>query len=84
MARVTRPGGRVVICATRSSWRGFLIQLGWRTHRIAPATLADWMHEAGLVRVRRLRAGSRRFDALSSAWVGIVPETDRRDRGLED
>lgn len=84
MIRVTRPGGRVVICATQSTLRGFLIQLGWRTHRIAPAKLGRWMREAGLVRVRRLRAGSRRFDALSSAWVGMVPETDRRGRDLED
>lgn len=84
MVRVTRPGGRVVVCATRSTLRGFLIQLGWRTHRIAPATLGRWMCEAGLARVRRLSAGSRRFDALSSAWVGMVPETNKRGRGLED
>lgn len=72
MVRVTRPGGRVVVCATRSTLRGFLIQLGWRTHRIAPSTLNRWMREAGLVRVRRLSAKSRRFDALSSGWVGTV------------
>lgn len=73
MIRVTRPGGRVVICATRASVPGLLIQLRWRTHRLAPATLSGWMREAGLTGVRRLRSGTRRFDALSSAWTGMVP-----------
>ena len=77
MIRVTRAGGRVVICATRSSACGALIQLRWRTHRIAPASLAVWMTEAGLRDVRELRPGSRRFAALSSAWVGTVPADDR-------
>ena len=77
MIRVTRAGGRVVICATRSSACGALIQLSWRTHRIAPGLLARWMREAGLRDVRELRSGSRRFGALSSAWVGTVP-ADRR------
>jgi ubiquinone/menaquinone biosynthesis C-methylase UbiE len=57
MVRVARPGGRVAVCATRSRLRGFPIQLGWRTRRIAPATLAAWMRGAGLTRVRRLNAG---------------------------
>lgn len=72
MVRVTRPGGRIVVCATRTTLRGLLIQLGWRTHRIAPGTLAGWMSEAGLDGVRRLDAASSRFDSLSSAWTGIV------------
>ncbi|MEM7489127.1 MAG: class I SAM-dependent methyltransferase [Pseudomonadota bacterium] len=83
MVRVTRPGGHVVLCATRNTARGLLIQLRWRTHRLAPETLAGWMRAAGLQEVRQLRpvAGAS-TRAAAPGWAPSRPAIPPRLKGF--
>ena len=75
LTRVTRPGGRVLVCVTRRTLFGFWIHLKWRTHMLGRADAEDWLARAGLRDVRRLeirRRGLLRH--LSIAVAGIKPE----------
>ncbi|MGS4884805.1 methyltransferase domain-containing protein [Roseibium sp. MB-4] len=46
--RVLKPGGHLLLVATRKSWIGAYIQLKWRTHRLSQDKIAGWLKESGL------------------------------------
>ncbi|MEL7274536.1 MAG: methyltransferase domain-containing protein [Pseudomonadota bacterium] len=77
MVRVTRPGGRIMLCLTRRSILGLFVQARWRTHGFRPAEVAPLLRSVGLLEVQRLSSGSRLFDAFSTAWVATKPD-DRK------
>jgi SAM-dependent methyltransferase len=47
MARVLRPGGRLVLCVTRRSLGGLFVQVFWRTHRVDGGEAHAWLKRAG-------------------------------------
>lgn len=71
--RVTRPGGLIVLCLTRDTPLGLFVQTKWRTHRFRARDVAPMLRDLGLIDIRRLPTGSRRFDAFSTAWAGTKP-----------
>lgn len=74
IARVTRPGGLIVLCLTRRSPLGLFVQTRWRTHGFDVHVVGPRLRALGLIEIRRLQAGSRRFDAFSTAWAARKPE----------
>jgi 2-polyprenyl-3-methyl-5-hydroxy-6-metoxy-1,4-benzoquinol methylase len=46
--RVLKPGGHLLLVATRKSWIGAYIQLKWRTHRLSQDKIAGWLEDSGL------------------------------------
>ena len=68
LKRVLKPGGRVVLCCTRRTWRGAAIQFKWRTHTVSATQLEQWLRFCGFGQVQRLDAGNRSlFDRMSVA-----------------
>ncbi len=59
MARVTRPGGRIVVCLTRNTLAGWAISLRWRTHCFSALKAQDLFEQAGLsdIQIRPLGRG---------------------------
>ena len=79
MTRVLRPGGALIMVATRRSVSALPIRLAWRTHGLTSDVAADWTHAAGLTHVAALPpTGERRFDRLSLATLAIKPVPGRR------
>ena len=75
MLRVLKPGGLLVVCLTRRSLLGMLVQLAWRTHRVAPAEAEGWLSASGLQDVRCLAFGRRAISCqLSLACLGRKPQ----------
>ncbi len=71
MARVLKPGGRLVACMTRRSALGLLIHLKWRTHRLTPGQARSWLRSVGLENVACLETeGSVLCRSLTLACVG--------------
>lgn len=54
MARVLKPGGAMLVIATRRSFLGSLIQLKWAVHRAARHELRDWLRRCGQSRMRSI------------------------------
>ncbi len=74
LARVTRPGGVVLLCISRRSLAGRLVQLRWRTHVMSTGECAATMRDVGLEDVRPLKvSASSAFRRLSVACIGRVP-----------
>lgn len=79
MLRVLKPGGLLVACLTLRSSLGMLIQLKWRTHRMAPADTVRWLRASGLDDVRFLQFnGGAACRRLSIAYVGRKPASPNR------
>ncbi|UWQ16273.1 class I SAM-dependent methyltransferase [Jannaschia sp. M317] len=79
MARVTRPGGQVLVVMTRDGLAGRLIQARWATHVVTPDMGRAIMRQAGLTRVTSRAAPAigglaRRSVVLS----GYVPDAGAR------
>jgi len=76
MVRVLKPGGLLVLCLTRHSPLGMLVQLKWRTHRVTPAQAEGWLRESGLTNARSLSLDGRAVARqLSVACAGRKPIT---------
>lgn len=58
--RVVRPGGLLVVCATRQSAFGAYVQLKWRTHRVSARLGQTWLEKAGFQSVRVFDHGEER------------------------
>ena len=75
MLRVLKPGGRLLVCLTRRSLLGMLVQLAWRTHRVAPDEAQGWLRASGLEGVRSLTFGRHVLNQqLTVACVGRKPQ----------
>ena len=55
MIRVTRPGGRIVFCVTRTSVAGLWVQMRWPVHRYSRASITKQLETVGLQQVTLLR-----------------------------
>jgi len=55
LARVLKPGGRVILCMTRRSAFGAYIHMKWRTHQVAVPTAFGWLRQSGFENVRAIR-----------------------------
>lgn len=79
MTRVLAPGGRLVVCLTRRSFAGMLVQLRWRTHRVSATRAQRWLRQCGLQHVATVAIEEhRRFSRLSIACVGTKPPAAAR------
>ncbi|NRA29444.1 MAG: class I SAM-dependent methyltransferase [Parvularculaceae bacterium] len=69
-----RPGGRLVLVATRRSWLSLPVQLRYRTHRWASAETARMLRFAGFTDVAPLHGvGGAVFQGLSFAMTARKP-----------
>ncbi|MCY4336495.1 MAG: class I SAM-dependent methyltransferase [Litoreibacter sp.] len=74
--RVLKPGGVVICSVTRASYVGALVQLIWRTHRVARGTGLAWLDDCGFKACRTIPyqkgTPAARF---SLGYVGYKPKT---------
>ncbi|MFY0596365.1 MAG: class I SAM-dependent methyltransferase [Cognatishimia sp.] len=75
MLRVLRPGGQLLICITRNSVAGALIQLMWRTHRASPKTAMNWLMTSGFERVEAINLPQHTaMSKLSCGYSAFKPQ----------
>lgn len=74
MARVLKPGGKLITCITRQSLLGLFVQLKWRTHRISLEQAENWLAAANLEDTHSVSLSDRYFSGnLSIACIGTKP-----------
>lgn len=72
--RVLKPGGLLIICITRRSTAGAVVQFMWRSHRVARRQALQWMRETGLRSVRSIPFDKQSMmRKLSMGYVGRKP-----------
>ena len=71
MARVLKPGGLLIVCITRRSALGLLVQFKWRTHRVTPVQAQNWLRSSGINTVTsRFLEGGMLCRQFSIACIG--------------
>jgi len=83
MRRVLRPGGTLLVCVTRRSLAGALIQLAWRTHGVTPTQAAAWLHGLALVDARVHPLPGPLCQYLSLACIGQKPTANTAATALQ-
>lgn len=64
--RVLRPGGKLIVVATKRGLWGTWIHLNWGTHSLSHRTLADYSHRAGFVSCVPVPFGNHTWNHFAS------------------
>lgn len=86
MTRVLKPGGVLLVCMTRRSAFGAIVQLRWRTWMVGERQGAAWLRDAGLtgIGVRPVGLGFGAGRASTAFWARKPSATVSPPRTGED